>query len=461
MHSEKAFNVEEANRVKKLVESWLKGQGVDYVNLDFLNSEGLLYNDLDSDRVARKFAEEGVDAIFAPHCNFGAEDAVAKLAKKAAKPLLIWGPQDDAPGPDGSRLRDSQCGLFATSKILSRMGMPFTYVTNCAIGDSVLSRGFGNFMAAASVVKSFTNLRIGQISVRPAAFWSVKVNEAELLERFGIEVTPITLMDLKKMFDRAAAERSDEIGEMVAEIKREIKRIDFGDEPLRRSAALRLAIRSWAEEQGLSAVAAQCWGPMFEAVGIAPCFTFSELTGEGLPTICEADIHGAVTAVMAHAARRWESPIFLADVTIRHPENRNAELFWHCGVFPRSLMREGCEPALCDHYNRKAPIVGAWEIRGGDITITRFDGMKGEYSLLMGHGRGVEGPRTHGTWVWIQFKDWPSWEHKFVHGPYIHHCVGVHGLVAPALFEACRYLPGVTPDPVDPSKEEIETYLRG
>ncbi len=461
MNSEKAFNVGEANRYKKLVEQWLSQQSVDFVNLDFLNAEGLLFNDADADRVARKFADEEVDAVFAPHCNFGAEDAVVRLAKKVGKPLLIWGPQDDAPAADGSRLRDSQCGLFATSKVLSRVGVPFTYITNCPVGDPVLKRGFDNFIAAAAVVKAFSGMRIGQIDVRPAAFWSVKVNEAELLERFGIEVFPITLPDLKKMFDRAMSERREEISEMVAEIRRDIKRIDFDAALLRNSAALRLAIRTWAEEQGLTAAAAQCWGPMFETVGITPCFTFSELTGEGLPTICEADIHGAVTAVMAHAARLWETPIFLADVTIRHPEKKNAELFWHCGVFPRSLIKEGCEPALCHHYNRKAPMVGAWEIRGGEITIARFDGIKGEYSLLMGHGRGVDGPSTHGTWVWIEFKDWPAWEHKFIYGPYIHHCVGIHGHVAPVLFEACRYIPGLAPDPVEPTREEIETYLRG
>ncbi len=42
--------------------------------------------------------------------------------------------------------------------------------------------------------------RIRQISVRPAAFWSVKCNEAELLERFGVEVVPITLVEMQKRY---------------------------------------------------------------------------------------------------------------------------------------------------------------------------------------------------------------------------------------------------------------------
>ena len=460
MTGEKAFNKDEAKRWKNMIEDKIKQYTIDYVNLDFLNDEGLLFNGLDSDAVAKKFIAEGVDAIFAPHCNFGCEDAVAKLAKKVNKPLLIWGPRDDAPLSDGYRTRDSQCGLFATTKVLSRFGVPFTYITNCHLKEELFDRGFKNFLAAASVVKAFTNLRLGQISTRPNAFWSVKCNEAELLERFGVEIVPITMPDLKKIFDSTVNERGNELKEMVSEIKARFKKIDFGDEYLLKIAGLRLSIRRWAEEEQLTAAATQCWGPMAETIGISPCFVLSELTDDGLPTICEADIHGAISAVMGQASMLGETPIFLADVTIRHPDNDNAELFWHCGVFPKSLMKEDSTPSLSIHYNRKIPAVGVFEIKGGDITITRFDGVNGEYSLLMGHGKGTTGPTTLGTYGWIEFKDWSKWEHKFIYGPYIHHCVGIHGKSAPALFEACRYIPGLKADPVDPTAEEIEKYLR-
>jgi L-fucose isomerase-like protein len=311
------------------------------------------------------------------------------------------------------------------------------------------------------VVKAFRKIRIGLISVRPSSFWSVIYNEGELLERFGVEIVPLPISELKKMFDGIVESRSGEIKNYVAELKRDIADIDFNDDYLERAAALRLAISTWAKNERFSAVASQCWGPMYEAVGITPCFSFSELTGEGLPAICEADVHGAITAIMTHAAGMWKTPVFLADVTNRHPQDKDAELFWHCGVFSRKLIKEGCVPSLRSHYNRKAPIVGHWEIKGGDITISRFDSVRGKYYLLMGHGKGVEGPGTHGTWVWIKFNDWPKWEHKFVYGPYIHHCVGIHGQLAPVLFEACRYIPDVEPDPVDPTASEIEALLRG
>ena len=87
--------------------------GIKIVDLEFLNSEGLLITEDEAVKVAKKFTAEEVDAVFSPHCNFGCEGAVAIAARSIGKPLLIWAPRDAAPEPDGSRLRDSQCGMFA------------------------------------------------------------------------------------------------------------------------------------------------------------------------------------------------------------------------------------------------------------------------------------------------------------------------------------------------------------
>lgn len=454
---DKAYAIESKN----LIEEKLIACDIEYVNLDFLNEDGMLFLGSDSDIVAKEFIDKGVDAIFAPHCNFGTEDAVAKLAKKVNKPLLIWGPRDDAPMQDGRRQRDSLCGLFATTKVLSQFGVPFTYITNCHLNDEVFNRGLKNFIAAASVVKSFRNLRIGQIGIRPSAFWSVKYNELELLERFGIEIVPITLQDIKKYMDMILKEKHGELKDAVEEIRGKINKILIKDEELERVTALKLAVKFWAEQENLSSAALLCATPMREITGVAACFAISELTDIGLPLICETDIHGAITSAMVQASVLGETPTFLADLTIRHPENDNAVLLWHCGVFPHSLKKKDSESILNYHYNSPHPGAGGWEIKDSNITVSRFDGLKGEYSLLMSQGKGIEGPKTNGTYVWVEFKDWPKLEHRLMYGPYIHHCTGVHGKIAPVLYEACKYIPGLKADPLDPDIEEIEKFLRG
>ena len=68
------------------------------------------------------------------------------------------------------RLRDTQCGLFATGKVLRRFGVPFTYMTNCRLNDPVFERGIKDFLAVCNVVKTFRSIRILQISTRPFDF---------------------------------------------------------------------------------------------------------------------------------------------------------------------------------------------------------------------------------------------------------------------------------------------------
>lgn len=452
------FSKEEAGKFKNMIESWLKTTGVEYVNLDFLNEEGLIYSGLDADTVAYKFIAEKVDAVFAPHCNFGTEDAVAKVAKKVGKPLLVWGPQDDAPGADGTRVRDTQCGMFATTKVLQRMGVPFTYVTNCKLEDPVFKKGFDTFLSVAAIIKAFRSIRVGQISTRPGAFWSVICNEGELLERFGIETVPWTMVDIEVGVKEMLKNNSSEMTAAFDDIRSRIKNIEISEEELKRVAALKATIQGWADREQLSAIGVQCWHAIQKAIQTQACFVDADLTDDGLPTVCETDIHGAVTSILLQASKFGQTPVFFADLTIRHPENPNAELLWHCGTFPYSLAKDPGQAALVGGY---CPGVGQWEIKGGDVTVSRFDALKGDYYLLMGEGRGVSGPKNKGTYLWTEFKDWPLWEHKFMYGPYIHHCTGIHGKVAAALYEACKYMPGVIADPVEPTAAEIEKYLRG
>lgn len=457
------FSKVDAQKQKHLIREKISSWNVDLVDIDWLNEEGLLYDEKDVEKVYKYFIEKEVDAMFAPHCNFGTEAAVAKLGKIMGKPLLLWGPRDDAPLENGIRTRDTQCGLFATSKILRRFGVPFTYITNSGLNGKIFERGFKNFLGAVSVKKTLNNLRIGMISTRPGDFWTVMANEGELLEKFGIEIVPLSLTEVITASRSFLKEKNRELKEFVEDVR--VKKIDYtavGEENLRKIGGLKIAMQKWMEAEDLSATAIQCWTALPEEYGIVPCFANSVLTDERMPVVCETDIHGAVTAAILQAANLGKTPIFFSDLTIRHPENDNAELLWHCGPFPYSLKAEDSPASIERHAIMEGhyPGVASWKIRGGDITVARFDGDNGKYSLLMGQGHGVDGPMTQGTYVWFGVKDWPLWEEKLIRGPYVHHVAGIHGKFASVLYEACRYIPDLMPDPVEPSEEELKKWLR-
>ena len=207
-------------------------------------------------------------------------------------------------------------------------------------------------------------------------------------------------------------------------------------------AALDLAIMELAETYGCSVVSSECWHLFKARYGIRTCFVFGDLTEKGLPVACETDILGAVGSGMLSGAARGEIPTFFADLTVRHPANDNAELLWHCGPFPPSLVKEGEKPSLFD-------CKGQWEIKGGDITLTRLGCAKGQYSMFVGEAKGTSGPKTNGNYVWIETRDWPVWERKFVTGPYIHHVTGIHGKYREVICEALKYSGDIMPDCVE------------
>lgn len=450
------FSAPDAIKYRGLTADRLRELDIDFVDITDINEEGLLYNDGDMQRIAEKFKREKVDGLFLPHCNFGTEYVCARLAKELNVPVLLWGPLDERPEEDGTRLRDTQCGLFATGKVLRRFRVPFTYMTNCRLQDAVFERGIRDFLAVCNVVKSFRSIRILQIAPRPFDFWTTMCNEGELLERFNVQLAPIPMPELTDAVKAAKAE-GDEVADVMAYC-RENMEICVKENELENVAALKVAMKRLAEKYGCKAIALQCWNALQSELGIMPCAANALLNDEGIPVVCETDIHGAITAILVEAAGMDETRGFFADWTIRHPDIENGELLQHCGPWPISLAKE--KPKLTYPLAFDHPGSITAEDRHGDVTLCRFDGDNGEYSLLLGNARGVDGPKGMGTYLWVEVDNIKRLEAKIVEGPYIHHCVGIHKNVVPVLYEACKYI-GVKPDLYDPIEEEVKAYLRG
>lgn len=418
------------------VEMLSKKWDFEVVDINGINDEGIMYNLSAAKEAAKLFKNAGVNALFVPHCNFGQEEAVYKLASILKVPTLVWGFRDGAPNEFQWRDTDTQCGLFATGKALYRGGIPFTYIENCNITDDVFEKDFLKFIQSARIVDALKNARIAQISVRPQPFMSVMVNESELLERFGIEVVPVpatTIVNSAKEYTKDKTKVSNIIEGYK---KSGIDLSKMPDESINNMAGLELAIKGFAEENDCSAVVSECWNTFETSLFIRPCAVFGNLTDAGLPVCCENDVHGAVSMIVAQAANNWAEPTFLADLTQRHPENDNAELLWHCGPFPKSLRAFDSHGFINDG-------MGQWRLKDGELTLIRFDGCRNKYSLLSGISHTVEGPLTNGNYVWVEVDNWPRWEKKLVCGPYIHHTAVVYGNYVKAIKEACKYLDGI------------------
>lgn len=446
------FSAEDARKYKDIIRNKMKDMGIELVDIEDVNEEGLLRCAEDVEPVVEKFKKHKVNALFIPHCNFGSEHSCAKVAKELNVPVLLWGPRDEAPLADGSRLRDTQCGLFATGKVLRRMQVPFTYIPNCNVDDWQFQKGLLNFIAAANVVKEFRKARILQICTRPGDFWTMMCNEGELLECFGIQLVPISMTEFTQRIQSLEASGGKEVESTVELIHRNME-VCISEESVRRVAALKTAMKLYAVENGCNAVAIQCWDALQQALHVMPCCANALLTDEGIPVACETDIHGAITSIMAQAAGMGKTPSFFVDWSVRHPTNENGELLQHCGPWPISLAKEKAKLGRPFAFPEHCPGSVSGELKGGEISLFRFDGDNGEYRMLMGTAKGIEGPKTNGTYIWVEVPHWSKVETMIVKGPYVHHATGIHGDLLPVMLEALTYIKGVRPDFYDEDQE--------
>ena len=136
-----------------------------------------------------------------------------------------------------------------------------------------------------------------------------------------------------------------------------------------------------------------------------------------------------------------ENHTFFADWTVRHPDNENGELLQHCGPWPISVARE--KPTIGYPLAFDYPGAVAAEAKHGEVTIARFDGDHGKYSMFIGEAVTTEGPYNRGTYVWSKVNDWTKWERKLVEGPFVHHVSGCYGHYGEIIAEACKYIPNV------------------
>jgi L-fucose isomerase-like protein len=444
------FSHEDALNYKKKLEDRMNQSDIEFVGIDSVIKDGVIRSYKDAEVAVEFLKSQNIDCVFMPHCNFGTESATGLIGKKLGVPVLLWGPRDEAPLVDGTRLRDSICGMFASSKVLIKLGVPFTYIENCRVEEEAFTQGLDKFLRVSNVVKKLKGAKIGMIGNRIDFFWSTIIDESDLLQKFSIEILPLDLSKVIRM-TKAKAEKDKET--YLNEIKGLSEKLDISGmtEPgMINVLALRDIIYNFAVENKLSAVAVESFMSLIEELDACISFAQAQVCDMGIPCITESDIHGAVSSIIVEAAAFNEAPSFFADLTVRHPVNDNGLLLWH-DAFPLSLKDPDCKGSLGSHWilPNFQPGMCHWKLKDGEITVVRFDGDGGKYKLFAEKCRTISGPFTQNTYVWVELDNWKKFERKIIEGPYIHHTACMYGNYTEVLNEACKYIDGLTFDPIE------------
>ena len=229
-------------------------------------------------------------------------------------------------------------------------------------------------------------------------------------------------------YNRILKERDAELEE-GAKILFERYQMDKDTPPLAKKIyAFVLLYKEIFEEYDVDVISSECWTSMQLGVGAMPCTAYSILADMGYIVSCESDMHGAISMALLSCAALGKNPPFFVEFTVRHPEDKNVELLWHCGPFAYSLKKPG---TVAREENQRQ-----WfQVKDGQFTICRFDQDDGRYQLLNGTLESADGPYTFGTYLWARFNDLTKWERKLIDGPYIHH------MAVPRLYRRTDYIP--------------------
>lgn len=438
------FSHEDALNYKHQTEAILKKMGLEVVALDGILPDGIIRAQDHVAAAVNYFQQAGIDAIFMPHCNFGTEGAVGAIGKKLGVPLLLWGPRDEAPLPDGTRLRDTLCGLFASSKVLHQLRVPFTYLENCRVTDPAFTQGIDRFVRAVNVANAFRQgIRIGHIGQRIDFFWSTIINESELLRRFKVEILPLDMVQFIAAVHARARKHHPEYQAELNRLKQTTRIEGFEtDAPMINVLAVRDEMLAIAEKEQLEALAVQDFMSLVDEMH-AYGFYANSAVSDRIPVGCESDIHGAISTALLRRAALGATAPFLADLTIRHPSNDNGILLWHAGA-PLTLCHPQDSVRIGHHWILPSPLSGMphFRLQDGPITVARFDG-DDRYQLAVGEGNSISGPDTQNNYVWMEVDDWPHWERTLIEGPFMHHIGMIYGHFGAVLAEAVKYIEGL------------------
>ena len=77
------------HRFVRYIEENFTSENVEFVDIQGIGIEDLMFDDASAEQVIQRFKAENVDAVFIINCNFGNEEIAADVAKALGKPVLL------------------------------------------------------------------------------------------------------------------------------------------------------------------------------------------------------------------------------------------------------------------------------------------------------------------------------------------------------------------------------------
>ena len=162
-------------------------------------------------------------------------------------------------------------------------------------------------------------------------------------------------------------------------------------------------------------------------------------------------VFGAMAMLVEHRAALGETLPHFIDWTIRHRDNPNWLLAWHCGNAPTCLAGDPQQAALRSRRDMKGelpvdscdPMAGLnqFQVKPGVVTFCRLAEYDDKWKMLIATGTVVPSEETlAGTWGWVEVADHDKLYRTLVEEGFVHHASMIHGDYTKALLEVCKFM---------------------
>ena len=402
-------------------------------------SSGLIHSVEEALREARRFNEEGVQAIvFCPIIWTNDPPVVAFLQEARKVPLVMWaydpyaGIRDYYTIPVWLRA-SGPVSVQQSSNILKRFGWDFGVVFGHEKEPATLAE-LKSFIQAAVTLRSLKGTRIAVLPAPCRVVISTWVDEFFLLEKFGVELTYISV----DLFARLAAEIPDgQVQEYVRYLREGFPNVDVDDAMLSDSARHALALVRLTREHGLSGIALEDFNEDFYRIlGTRPHLYHPELGELGCTIGFEADVLNVLSTVIAG---RMAGHIGMFNEFFTVDRRNNTVLMGHPGHGEIRVGEESTLMVTPDLEFDASQKRGAWisyRARAGEMTFLNFTAEYGRLKTAAFRGEALPGPRLMEGYSHMLIRACPNVNDLFrgiVEDGLIQHWATVHGNILPEL----------------------------
>ncbi len=304
------------------------------------------------------------------------------------RPVILWALRE--PVIDGGRLRlNSLTGVFSASNVLHELGrnsVPFLFggPSEKEIREKLIAA-----VGAAKVRKDLNGLTLAAIGHSPQGFGFGRALDAEIQKSFGVRLLSV---EAREFIEMAKSYSDPDIQAYLEDAGKRMSGLDSIPEKNRNDfARLYKAYDSFVLDKGVGAIASRCWPDFFTSFGTPVCAVLSILNDLGIPSACETDVYGALS--MYIGSRAGDSPVFFGD-PVSMDEKENTITFWHCGMAPCSIAREG-RSEVGVHCNRKIGPTMEFGCRESENAVIFRVGKdpKGGWRFFVAEGRALDKPK--------------------------------------------------------------------